>query len=704
MTDFENIQGSLLPYDHQEIEIVLKQVLLNNGITDVLYEGSNISQLSSIISFLISSLNLNTAINMQETILPLASKRMNILFGARQLGYESHAKKSYIYTLTLKPLYDNTKLTPSGEIDKYNTEERKISIVKNTKFVSGDKTYWYVGPTLIDVISVSNYDIQFLNDPTRGKTEEELLIQIPVVEGEFISYLDDQELQFTSYEYLDENGNIKTKQDYLIPYKNVEDEFGLQVYLTYINEDGYEIKNEEWVKSEAFLIDETLDYNKKKFIRKENIILGYPAIFFEFAGFGNSIGPGTQIKVNVLQSSGIDGIATEPIKIDDTVLSLELEVINQEIYQRGINEESDDSIKENAIVFHNTANRAVTRLDYIAITKRHPLVKNVDAWGGEEEDPQIKGNIWISATPQAQFRPIIEHNTGYTIDIGTPSHTPTNEYQYNWRNWYLTEFEYSDLISYLDNYKIITMQINYRHPLYINFDFNVDIVKYDISRSPKTINAIVFDTINNYFINQIESFESEYLNSNLQRILDSTLGYNAGVNLELKLSGTLCEDMIDKYYSQMGSDLIIVSLSYPYENIVDNLQILLDKIPLIDTQQFGFYDGNLTVNYSELNSSLIEDVRRAKIYYTDANNNSIIFGEYIIDLKKKNITIVFDFNWSMNNRSAIEEIFGPIDSNTLARTYQFFDINYYPYDLNVVNIPFSKHKIARLRNVNFISN
>ncbi len=697
MEEFENIQGSILPYNHEEIEIVMKQLLIQNGMSDVMYEGSNVSQLTSIISYIISSLNVNTAINIQETILPLATKRMNILYGARQLGYEPYAIKSYIYELTLKPKYDETKtkiINGKEVIDTQDPEPRLISIVKNTKFTAGDKTYYYVGPTLANVIEVSNRDIQFINDPNQGLPADEILLKIPVVEGELTTYIEDEMLDMTSYTY-EENGETKTKQDYLIPYTNVEDQYGLQVYLN----NNF---NEQWEKSDSFLVDESLDYNKNKFIRKENIILGYPTIFFEFAGFGNAIGEGQNIKVNVLQSQGENGAAEESIIIDDVVFSQEMEVIDQKIIQTGTGAESDEDIKTNATIFNNTGNRAVTRLDYIAITKHSPLVKEADAWGGEEELPQVKGEIWLSCTPSAQTRPVIEYNSGFTIDIGTPSKDDSQVYQKNWKNWYVTDENYDSLFEYLEVYKIMTMGLNYRHPLYINFDYNIDIVKYDISKSPKTVNTIVFNAINDYFVNSIESFESEYLNSNLQRILDTVLGYNAGVNIELKLTGTLCSDMIDKYYQDhAGLKYIITSLSWPYETLLNNSEILIDKLPLIDTPDFGFNHGSLSVNYSELNQDLSNPVRRAKIYYNEGST-STIFGEYIVDIKKKNITLIFDFNW----QDAEEIIFGPLvqDSYGDYRTYQYFDINYYPYDSNVVNIPFSKHKIPRLRNVNFVNN
>ena len=182
MNENENITSSVLPYNQSEIESVMKQIMYSNGITDVMYEGSNVSQLTSVVSYVIASLQANTAMNIQETLLPLATKRMNVLFGARQLGYEPHAIKSYKYKLLLKPLYDTSKTITdpnTGEeiIDIHNTDDRKISIVKNTRFKSGDKSYYYVGPTLVDVITVNNNDITYINDETQGRPLSEITIR-----------------------------------------------------------------------------------------------------------------------------------------------------------------------------------------------------------------------------------------------------------------------------------------------------------------------------------------------------------------------------------------------------------------------------------------------------------------------------------------------------------------------------------------------
>ena len=715
MNEFENISSSLIPYDQGEIEKVMKQILYANGVTDVIYEGSNVSQISSVVSYVIATLNANTAMNLQETILPLASKRMNVLYGARQLGYEAHAIKSYKYDLLLKPLYDDTKtiILPDGTevIDTNNKEDRHISIVHNTKFSCGPKNYYYVGPSLPNVITVSNFDIQYINNPELGRSKDDITVTIPIVEGIMTTQYEDEMLKFKVEEYTNENNQQITKQDYIIGYDNVEEDYGLQVYLTYIDSDGQYVIDEEWKKSEQFLIDENLLYNKRKFVRKENIILGYPTIFFKFAGLGQGVRTGTEVEVNVLQSSGFDGEALGNFIVEDVVLSEEVEIIDYELIEEGRSAETNEEIKDNAVVFKNTGNRAVTRYDYVTVAKRYPLIQEADAWGGEEESPVIMGNIWLSCTPAKHNRPVIEYDTGYKIDLGNPSHNIDNPVQKNWRNWYLLEEEYIELFDYLDAYKIMTMKLNYRHPLYINFDYMIDVVKYDISKDPKYINGLIFETLNNFFITNVEKYDSEYLNSNVQRVLDTALGYNTGVNFELKITGTLCEDMLDynkKWY--FNENKILVSLSWPYENIFDKKSgfIMTEYLPRIDGN-FGYENGVLSVKYEEMDDQ-ISYRKKATMYYTpgkhrptDDSDNSWIaenakaFGYYIADTEKYVIDLEFDFDKDVS----IQEIFGPKDPNGGFRSYTEFPIRYYPFDKNLVNLAFAKNRMPRLRTVDF---
>lgn len=833
----ENIIKEIIPFTQDEIETEVKQLLLAKGVTDILYPGSNISQMADIMTYLIHVLNTNTAINLQEVILPLASKRMNVLFGARQLGYEAVQKTSYRYTITLQ-IREN--LDENGDP---TTGDFRVQIPKYTTFSSNGNTYYYLGE---DIDIVTNNQERFDQD-----------FDITIKEGNLISYEDNELLRFRAFNIIDSDDNIVTKQNYLVPFRDVEED-GLEVYLTYVDTYGTTVVKESWEKSEQFLIDSSFAYQKRKFIRLENFFLQFPSIFFEIGGYGNPIRLNTLVEMNALISKGASGKAGDSFTVSDTTLSEQISTSPGVISHYGTDEEHIDSIKENAPIFHNTANRAVTALDYVALSQRHEAVKQASVWGGEDEVSNRFANILFSFTPERTVRefsstdPLQDSNTvdeNYALNLqydlqslprrpeipnadnpdlygivpkptnpdwipqpssylekpdswntaltaepvavtnpgagpaftweanrdaygslifpndwvenpdidavwlannvgmnwatteqmaviksskqieayeaykdlsfkndefGQPlsswtqalededqdwfdntsgisykayiiqqatidyiqwrrdttlyynytlnkeewdrlteenskysayitskegieytnywnsfaSYTSTpaelqarqdeevayNEYLVNLElyqenqeaidgivdNWYLNDtndvyplsppplapLRDTNVFTVLDAYKIMTMKHNHRKPAYVDFNFIVKIIKYNLASTTADINATIFGVINDYFADYIEDFEVEYFASNLKRRVDEALGDNSGVEISLTNSIAIHPTMYDTKYS--GSSKIITRLAFPFENLYpDGLNMTNQQfLPSIDTLSF----------------------------------------------------------------------------------------------------------------------
>ncbi|RLD45394.1 MAG: hypothetical protein DRI86_05630 [Bacteroidetes bacterium] len=729
---------NVIPFDQQEIETVLKEMLYNKGITDVLYEGSNISQISSVISYVISSLNLNTAINLQETLLPLATKRMNVLLGARQIGYEAQRKISYRYSLTLAPKMDLTDylvgqdglpvLDQAGNKipDPNGRRVRMIPLVHNTEFNCNDKSYWYVGPTINDFWIVSNYDITKAETSGVEADKNKVFKNIQVKEGSMFTPREDEILSMHAENYQDGN-STHTKQDFLIPYKDVEED-GIRVFLTYVDDNGQIQERVPRYKSTQFLIDENFTVNEDRFVVVNNIILEYPVIFFQYGGFGNPIREGTLIETEILVSSGSEGEATGYFEVESDASS-EYEVKEYKLVSKGQNEETNQSIKENAVVYHNTANRAVTKYDYTAIIKRHQLINQAASWGGEEEIPKERGHIWVSGTPfqERVIKYRKETNSqNFEIKIGYPDNVFNNDIP-TLENWYLTtstfnpdgsvdiKGEQETIIDYLDNYKMMTMQCHYRHPLYVDFNFVCDIVKYDISKSVEEINSGVFEEINKYFLNTIEKFNSEYINSNLQRIIDRKLSYKSGITYKIDVQGVLCSEMIDTFNSTLDTletltcpkrknrTVIKCSLAFPFEDIFksDGSTVTLDTslVPRIDTDNFGVIQEKLWVDYEGLNTDFPNQNPNYKV--TDIYLGQRKFGTYVVNRALGIIELTFEF---LPDQPSLDNVYSVTPSQVFGEAYVSFNIEY-PYTLDTsTNIPFIKNTIPRLHNVTFINN
>ena len=293
------------------------------------------------------------------------------------------------------------------------------------------------------------------------------------------------------------------------------------------------------------------------------------------------------------------------------------------------------------------------------------------------------------------------------------------------------------------------MGLNYRQPLYVDFEYNMEVVKYDIHTNPEVTNKQIFDTVNWFFLNNIEKFEAEYLNSNLQRIIDQGLGFDTGINFETHLYGVLCEDMIDTYYATTAVDYgsgsnekqqrIIVNLAWPFENIFSKSGIGIDGpvetdlLPRIDTENFVFGtsgnkpDNKLHVDYAKMALITNQTVREIPIWL---GNKEI--GVYRLDVKKNIIELDFDFGIpkSTAGETLKKQFFGdkkkyPIDhpifgvrqdpkfpndkTKTIGpdeadfRDYARFNIVYAKgtSDSHTVNAPFNKNVIPRLKKIQF---
>jgi len=374
----------IIPFTYDEIEQKVQDLLISKGFKDILYPGSNISQISDIMIYLTHVLNTNTAINLQEVLLPLATKRNNILFSARHLGYEPKRKTSYRYELEIN--FKKKNNIP-------DTQAYNFTLNKYTKFTSNGNDYYYLGdPIIIEGITNQNrFDKSFT---------------IEVKEGTLYKYEDEELLNIRAYAEITDSGSF-TKQNYIIPYKDVE-ENGIELFLTYIDDYGTLIEKEKWEKYDSIMIDSSFKEVQKKFIILENIYLEMPSIFFEIGGIGNPVRINTLIQSNILISKGSKGEAGQFFEADSSI-SDQISIYLKDIVHYGTEAESIDEVKENALIYHNSANRAVTALDYKAIVKSHESVRYGDVWGSEEEfyDVFLPGNILFSLFPQRTIREMI---------------------------------------------------------------------------------------------------------------------------------------------------------------------------------------------------------------------------------------------------------------------------------------------------------
>lgn len=589
-------------------------------------EGSNTSQLITAMTYLISMLNTNTAVNINENLLTLARKRKNVLQDARLLGYEPGNKVSYQYELELT--------LPGGN----------FILPKYTEFVSGDKKYYYLG----DLITIPN--------ATAGYK-----VNIVVKEGKLIKSTDNSALDIIIQEMVENNKTIP--QYYVdIPFTDVEDD-GVEVFVTYYDDDGILFNQEQWYEIPTFSVDSDTILNKQ-FYRMNMIDYNTPRLYFKLPNTGDNLRLGTKIQMNILQSSGSLGALT-----GDLTTTLDCTISKTELKIQGTEEETIESIKYNAPLFWNSANRAVTKNDYKSICERLTLVGKSYIWDGNDEYPKVPGKIWFSFIPGTHTREFLRDAYRTVFELNLLSDEV---------NWFLEQTEINDVFNYLDVYKIPTLELLHRHPVFLDFEFNIEILKYNITSSESAQNETIFDIVNDFFglneLYKLEDFKTEFFKSNLIKKIDSQVTDITGVNLEVINTITLYNKNI---INESVNKKILIPLGLPYDSIYDlSGDLIVANLPSIDTTNF-YPSKNLTVDWTGLTVNASE----VPVLEANVKLGTNIIGKYTI-FNSKYILV------TINIAGVITE--ANIDKKVMSVKYKND------------NIQIVKNTIPRLRKINFI--
>ena len=662
LTSCDNLKETL-PFSFDEIYQNIKQRFADKGY-DSPYDGSDISMLITSMTYLTSMLNANTAININENILTLAQKRPNVIQDARMLGYESFKKVSFVYDITL--VFD------CGTDSNGNLIKSKLfTIPKYSAFLSNSKKYYYLG---------SDIEVQ-------KSTGDKLTI--PVKEGTLFSYPVDNNSILPSVTYSENLKQVIANQQYLdIPYKNIERD-GIEVFVTYYTSSGIKTVKEPFYKSESLLLDKTDNMNKK-FIRIDNDEMGTPVIYFVLSGVGFNVPKGAIVEFVVLQSSGPDGVMTSnpssPLK--------GIKVSNFSLKIKGSLEESNKSIKSNAPLLYNTASRCVIANDYEVVCKTHPACKEAIVFGGEDEHPQVLGNLFFCLTPSKAKRDFTNdsENTLYNL----------NDLE-NLDNNYLLD---DDIIStQVDKYGHITdagvidivrhlnlpsLQYNIRNPLYIIMNFNIKIVRYAISTPKKDIRNTIFKILSDY-IETLEKPETEFFKSNIIKLMDEYLTNASGLELDvnfqimLTLKNITYEDiegacdntdptknpyLNNPLYEKPKEHAIYMYFSIPFEGIYNEDGSLdISRLPNISCENFEKEGKTLRVDFTSNTStpsdSNILDKNKKSIKFNVLSGNDIVGKYFIYNDLNPYIKIKIYFIDSTNSKAIVNPKIHQIDNSVL---------------------------------------
>jgi hypothetical protein len=447
----------------------------------------------------------------------------------------------------------------------------------------------------------------------------------------------------------------------------------------------------------------------KEYIRLDNISYGTPRVHFKLGDVGKEIRSGSIVQMNILRSNGsLGAITSDLVSMTDGI------VLGYELLISGTEEENIENIKTNAVMYHNSANRVVTKSDYIAFANRNLSVNKTEVWDGNREFPRIPGNIWFSFTPTSAPREFVN------FTLPSSSWKLQNIYDVSLNKFFIKDEEISKLYLDLEQYRIPTLKYLHRHPVYFDFEYDVKISRYNINVSKAVIHQNVFNVIDNYFSTDtdsskmVESFNFEYFQSNLIKRIDSKLTDNIGVDLDLKTSIILLEKHINtETLNNQTFSSAKIHLGIPFEGLFNSDgTIITGNMPDIDTPNVvgakKIYTDKTTSTFDASEGITSFDIKITGNSGVSASDDMIIGSYKIFNKNYQDIEItLFVITGDTSVKSytsgyttgippfvfSIKGLNGSIDESTSGLK---LNVNY-----PSKNIPFTRNTIPRLKQVSF---
>jgi hypothetical protein len=232
-----------------------------------------------------------------------------------------------------------------------------------------------------------------------------------------------------------------------------------------------------------------------------------------------------------------------------------------------------------------------------------------------------------------------------------------NYYQKNYiLNTEIKKYEngkYSGVWGDLVGKYIPSLTFHHRHPLYLNFDYRFNILKYNIKEDTSKVHEELFNILNNCFYGNdlnLEKFNIDYFHTNIVKRIDSKVsdmcGFTSSLTTSIMLNEkTCCSENWKSEYKD-----IYIPLCVPFEKYFKTNGFLdVSRLPSIDTKGFidykfdtikpptnGYeYEGNIVNKYDNLRYSIVSGDLRTDWSYIEADQENRIASSGVDDLSTK---------------------------------------------------------------------
>ncbi|MFZ4413568.1 MAG: hypothetical protein ACOYOV_10830 [Bacteroidales bacterium] len=150
----------------------------------------------------------------------------------------------------------------------------------------------------------------------------------------------------------------------------------------------------------------TLSSDSKVYFIQESLKNTYE-IYFGDGVLGKKLVDGNIVNITYLSTEGLSGAGANSFVLMDTISGYAATSVNSILQaSQGGDKESIDSIKFQAPKAYAAQGRAVSKNDYITAIQQNLLGYSFDAvnvWGGEENNPPVYGQVFISLKPAGTY-------------------------------------------------------------------------------------------------------------------------------------------------------------------------------------------------------------------------------------------------------------------------------------------------------------
>ena len=582
--------------DFDLIKDNLKTFLKNqNEFTDYNFEGSGMSQIVDLLAYNTHYLAMNANFAMNEAFLDTATLRSSVGSHAKKLGYTPRSARAPI-------AYVDVTLNSSVAAS--------ATLAKGTRFTTkiDGSTYGFVTNTDLSV-TPSNGIMRFINVPIYEGTlvTSRYTVDLNNIEQKFV--VTDTRADTTTLQVSVQNSTSDlTTTVYTLATDITQVTSGANVYFIQEGADG---------KFEVYFGDGVVG----SAISNGNIVQLQYVVTNKTKANG----------ANLFSTTSVDG------ETDVTVATL--------IASRGGAEpESITSIKFNAPLDYSSQGRAVTTQDYKTILPQvYAATKSVQVWGGEDNDPPIYGQVFLSVRTKSGVN--------------------------------LTQAQKNSVANDLKKYNVASIRPTFVNPEVTKVKLKVDF-KFDSKTTTKSvgdIETLIRQTITNYNDSDLQNFDVVFRHSKLSRLIDATdtsiLSNTTRITLNKVLTPTL--NTVTQYIINFNNPLynphtghnsamggITSSTGFTIAGNTNTLYLDDDGNGNIRTY---YLVGGTTRNYVDETAGTI-DYETGKIVLTDLNITSTSTGNTIsIDILPASNDIVSVRNQILEIDTGSVSIDGTVD-------------------------------------------